>query len=134
MKKRKNCRFIFILVVLCIALCGCGEVPVYFEDNGKINSKVDYSVESPSIPDTVIFCEKEISVTISNLTRETFEFTVQNDGEKDVMFMIDAVAVNNCVVFDNDCFSKYVTPGNYVSGTFNINGFDSYGGRRSKNS
>lgn len=128
MKKTENGSLFSFLVVICIALCGCGNVSVNSENNSKSNNIVDYSAEVATIPDTVIFCKKEVSVTISNLTRDTFEFTVKNDGEKDIMFMIDDVAVNNCVVFDEECFSKYVTPGNYISGTFNINGFGAYGG------
>ena len=91
-------------------------------DPGKTTDKTE------KIKDKVIFDNHGVVVTLNELKdNNDLSFTVESSAEDPVTFLVSDVAVNNCKVYDESSYSKYVTKGNKSFAKYNLDGMKKYG-------
>lgn len=113
--------FLKLLIVMIVLFCFVTLRP-------KSSSSSAPTVAQATIPETTVYDKDGVIVSISDLKGDgKLHFTVNNGSDNDIMFMFSNVAANRCMIYDETSYSKYVTPGNRVSGTYSLAGYSTYG-------
>ena len=76
---------------------------------------------------TTAYSENGITITLKNLNgTKSFDFEIENNRDDDITYIVEGVAVNNCMVYDL-VFSQPITPGNKAVEKYDISGVKDYG-------
>ena len=123
-------RSLVILLSICVlTLCGCEMVfePQSQNVNPSAPTKVVDEMTAV-IGDTVVYDKNDITVTITGLKdNKTLGFSIKSEAQDPIMFLVEKVAINGCMVYDDGSYSKYLTIGNTVLDSYDISGRKAYG-------
>lgn len=126
MDKEKKNQFLLIVIGI-IILLGILLISTVLTPRGK--SAFPATVDNQVIPidKDIVFDECNTIVSIVELDGANLKFTVQNNGDKDMIYYIDSVDINNCRVYYSGAYTKPITAGNKAVDSYNIAGANAYG-------
>ena len=136
-KKKSGCGT-SILWVICIIVLLWVFKPLRFfvgVDNGTssitpvgIDKTTSQSTSNNAVlSTTTAYSENGITITLKNLNgTKSFDFEIENNRDDDITYIVEGVAVNNCMVYDL-VFSQPITPGNKAVEKYDISGVKDYG-------
>ena len=79
------------------------------------------------LPTTTVYSDNGITITIKNLNgTKSFDYEIENNRDDDITYMVEGVAINNCMVYDL-IFSQPITSGNKAVEKYDISGAKDYG-------
>jgi hypothetical protein len=118
--------------IIALSACELLSVPQQHSSSSSVVPTKEAEANA-AVENTVAYDNGGVSVAITGLkNNESLEFAITSDIDDAVTFLIDDVAVNGCMVYDDGSYSKYVTKGSKCLDSYDLSGMKAYGIKKIK--